>query len=102
VVSDESIDLEVRLHPPLSNTVRQERIKLTLVKDSTLQSVIDGLTERFGSQFRRHLYDDRNQFIPAWVVFINGRPIHLNRPEALATSVNEGDSISFLLALAGG
>jgi len=102
VASEDSIDVEVRLLPPLSNTARQERIKLTLRKDSTLQLVIDGLAERFGSQFRRHLYDDRGQVIPSWVVFINGRPVHLNRPEALATSVNEGDSISFLLALAGG
>jgi hypothetical protein len=29
-------------------------------------------------------------------------PVHFNQPDALATSLCDGDEISFLLALAGG
>ena len=60
------------------------------------------LIDRFGPAFRQHLYDDKGLFIPSWVVFINQRPVHLNRPEALSTPLKDGDDISFLLALAGG
>jgi molybdopterin converting factor small subunit len=96
------MNLRIRLYPPLNNSAGQNRLELSLGDKVTVQTLIDELVGRFGSKFRRHLYDERDQFIPAWYAFVNNRPLHLNRPEALETPLNDGDEVSFILALAGG
>ena len=89
------MNLRILLYPPLDNSAGRDRLDLSLEGKVTIQSLIDELVERYGTDFHRHLYDDRDQLIPAWVVFINKRPVHLNRPEALATPLDDGDEISF-------
>ena len=96
------MNLRIRLYPPLNNTAGRDRLELSLGDRATIQALLDELVARFGSQFRRHLYDDRDQFIPAWCAFINNRAVYLNQPEALETSLSDGDEISLILALAGG
>ena len=92
----------VHLYPPLNNTAGLDRVQLTLVERATIQTVMDALIERFGSEMRRHLYDTENRIIPAWSVFVNGEPIQLNRPEHLQTGLKDGDDLSFLMNIAGG
>ncbi len=92
----------MRLYPPLNDTARQEVVQLSLEEPVTVQTVIDGLVERFGLAFRRHLYDDRGKMIPAWCVFIREHPVQLNSRDGLSTAIQAGDEISFLLNLAGG
>jgi len=92
----------VHLYPPLNNTAGQARVQLTLVEQATIQTVVDALIERFGSEMRRHLYDTQGRIIPAWSVFVNGEPIQLNRPENLQTVLRDGDDLSFLMNIAGG
>lgn len=101
---EESIRVEVRLLPPLSNTAGQERVRLELGGDATLRGVMACLLERFpGQDFYLHLYDTERRLIPAWSVFINGGPaVRLITREGWATPVKDGDEITFLLALAGG
>lgn len=96
------MNLRIRLYPPLNNTAGRDRLELSLGDRVTIQALIDELVGRFGPEFRRHLYDDRDQFIPAWCAFINNRAVHLNQPEALKTPLNDGDEVSLILALAGG
>jgi molybdopterin converting factor small subunit len=96
------MNLRIRLYPPLNNTAGRDRLELSLGEKATIQALIDELVARFGPEFRRHLYDDRDRFIPAWCAFINNRAVHLNQPEALKTPLNDGDEVSFILALAGG
>lgn len=96
------MNLQVRLYPPLNNSVGRDRVDISLEGKATIQLLIDALIARFGPEFRRYLYDDRDKIVPAWCVFLNKQPVHLNRPEALDTPLNEGDEISFMLALAGG
>ena len=100
----ETIQVEVRLLPPLNNTSGRDRVLLTLKKDKTLQGVIDGLLEQFDSRtFYLHLYDTEGRLIPAWQVFINKDPaVRLVARDGLNTPVKDGDEITFLLALAGG
>ncbi len=104
MVDEKTIEVEVQLLPPLSNTAGRERVKLTLREGATIQAVIEALLERFGDpQFRLHLYDTRGQLIPAWCAFVNGRPAaRFGSPEGPATPVMDGDEITFLLSLAGG
>ena len=98
------IEVEVRLLPPLSNTARRERVKLTLKDGATVQEVIDAMVERFDDpKFRLHLYDDKGRLIPAWSVFIKGHsPIRLNSREGPNTPVADGDEVTFILNIAGG
>lgn len=101
---EKSIQVEVRLLPPLNDTSGRDRVRLTLKKDKTLQGVIDGLLEQFGSRaFYLHLYDTEGRLIPAWQAFVNKKPpVRLVAGDGLNTPVKDGDEITFLLALAGG
>ena len=94
--------LRIQLTPPLNNTAGRDFLEIPLQGAENVDALIDQLVERFGPAFRQHLYDDRDLFIPSWVLFINKQPVHLNRPEAFTTPLKDGDELSFLLALAGG
>ncbi|MBW1944291.1 MAG: MoaD/ThiS family protein [Deltaproteobacteria bacterium] len=94
--------LRVQLTPPLNNTAGRDFLEIPLQGEETIETLLNQLIERFGPAFRQHLYDDKDLFIPSWVLFINKEPVQLNRPEAFTTPLKDGDEISFLLALAGG
>ncbi|MGQ9676872.1 MAG: MoaD/ThiS family protein [Chloroflexota bacterium] len=94
--------LTIQLHPPLNNTAGRDWVDLALPEPPTVGGVLQVLVERFGPVFRRHLFDTEERLIPAWCVFINGRPLQLNRPESLAIPVGEGDQLSIILNIAGG
>ena len=85
--------LLVHLYPPLNNSAGRDRLELSFGSEVTIQSVIDHLIGRFGPEFRRNLYDDRDRFISAWCVFVNNQPVHLNIPDALLTHLNDGDEL---------
>lgn len=94
--------LRIQLTPPLNNTAGRDFLEIPLQGAEDVGSLLNQLIERFGPVFRQHLYDDRDLFVPSWVVFINKEPVYLNRPEAFSTPLKDGDELSLLLALAGG
>ncbi len=94
--------ITVQLCPPLNGAAGEEQVSLALPARANLGGVVEELVERFGPQFRRHLYDREGRLIPAWCLFLNGRPVQLNRPEGLATAVHDGDELVLLLNVAGG
>jgi hypothetical protein len=96
------MNLLVHLYAPLNNTAGQARVNLTLAEPATIQTVVDALIERFGSEMWRHLYDTEGRIIPAWSVFVNGEPVQLNRPENLRIVLRDEDDLSFLMNIAGG
>ena len=101
-IGNQYTEVTVKLLPPLSSTTRRDWVKMSL-SDATVGGVIDALIEKFDtSEFRLHLYDTEGRLVPAWCALINGRPVRLNRREALETAVENGDEITFLLNLAGG
>jgi len=94
--------LKVKLFPPLNNTAGRSQVTVELDGEGTIQQVIDALVAQFGPEFRRHLYDDQDRVVPAWSVFVNHRPVQLNRQENLNTPVEDGDELAFILNIAGG
>jgi molybdopterin converting factor small subunit len=96
------MELTIRLYPPLNDTAGRDLVRLAFEGAVTVQQVVDALVDRFGPAFRRHLYDDEGRFIPAWCVFVDERPVQLNRLENLQTPLKEGNAVSFLLNIAGG
>ncbi|NIQ39479.1 MAG: hypothetical protein GTN81_12940 [Proteobacteria bacterium] len=98
-----TIEVDVKLMPPLKNTAGCDSVKLRLAEKRTIQGVIDALIEQFDTpRFRHHLYDTEGRIIPAWCVFVNERPVQLNSQKNTKTRVEDGDEITFLLNLAGG
>jgi molybdopterin converting factor small subunit len=96
------VRVQVRLFPPLNSTAGRSLVQVSLDGQATIQTVIDALVEEYGPEFRRHLYDVEEQIIPAWSVFVGGRPVQLNRPENLSTPIEAGDEVAFILNIAGG
>jgi molybdopterin converting factor small subunit len=96
------MELTIRLYPPLNDTAGRDTVRLAFEGVVTVQRVVDALVERFGPVFRRHLYDAEGRFIPAWCVFVDERPVQLNRLKSLQTPLEEGNAVSFLLNVAGG
>jgi molybdopterin converting factor small subunit len=96
------VEVLVKLFPPLNNTAGRSRVAISLEAGGTIHTVIDRLIEQFGPRFRQHFYDDHGRIIPAWSVFVNGQPVQLNRCENLASPVEDGDELTFILNIAGG
>ncbi len=97
------MSIQVRLYPPLNTAAGRSRVELPAAGLETVADVVTVLTEKFGPDVQRCLFSDDGRIIPAWCVFIGDRsPVYFNSPEALQTSVKDGDELTFLLALAGG
>ena len=96
--------IRVHLYPPLNNAAGRSRLEVVLDRDDdSLQALLDKMVQQFGEPFRKLLYDDRNLIVGGWCAFINQKSaVHFNQPVALATSLCDGDEVSFLLAFAGG
>lgn len=95
--------IRMQLYPPLNAAVGREQVTLSLPGEAaTIRDALDALTARFGGRLSRHLYDAEGRLVPAWCVFVNQKPVYLNRPEALSHPLKEGDDLALLLALAGG
>ena len=94
----------VNLYPPLNNAAGRSHLEILMDRnDVSLQALIDKMADQFGDKFRKQLYDDIGFIIAGWCAFINQKPpVYFNQPDALATTLCDGDEISFLLALAGG
>lgn len=97
------MSVHVKLYPPLNTAIGASRVELPADGLETVKDLIMKLTEKFGENFRRCLFETDGRIIPAWCVFVNNRqPVHFNRSDALQTPVSDGDEVAFLLALAGG
>jgi molybdopterin converting factor small subunit len=101
---ESTVNVEVRLLPPLSNIIGRNRIELSLKEGSTIKEVVAALLESFNNrELRPLLYDEKDQLIPAWTVFINGKQIaQLRSQKTLTKSITDGDEITFLFSMAGG
>lgn len=90
------------MFPPLSLTAGLREFTMEMPANATLEEVIENLIARFGEKFRLHLYDERGKIIPSWSVFRNKDMIQLNKPSALSTKIEDGDTLGFILNIAGG
>jgi MoaD family protein len=97
------MSIRVRLLPPLNTAAGRSRVEIAAEGLETVGDLIKNLTDQFGEDFRRSLFSEDGRLIPAWCVFVNDRPpVYFNSGEALQTPLQEGDEVTFLLALAGG
>jgi molybdopterin converting factor small subunit len=65
---------------------------------ASLSELIETLTELHGENFRNQMLDSKGNLRPAAVIAVNGEQVYLESPRSL----QEGDRVLFLAAIAGG
>jgi len=71
---------------------------LELPKNENLQSILKRLTERYGENFRRILYDDKGIYNNSNLIVVNQVQVYYNENDIL----NDGDELTLLSPVSGG
>jgi molybdopterin converting factor small subunit len=67
---------------------------------SNVEEIINKLINKYGSSFQKQLYDDKDEWIRYWQIFINGKNIRLLKYHD--TELKEDDIMIFLPVIQGG
>ncbi|UCF60931.1 MAG: MoaD/ThiS family protein [Anaerolineaceae bacterium] len=67
---------------------------------TTVRDLIETLVDRYGQKAKEALYDEKGQFDPLVQVLLNGE--EWLAQDQLDTALNDGDSIIFMMMMAGG
>jgi len=95
------IKIQVLGLPTLAQAVGKREIELDLPEGTpTVQGVLDHLIQQFGSSVREALYDRQGALNPIIQIALNGRKFVA--PERLDTPLKGGDTLTFMLLMAGG
>jgi len=95
------IKIEVVGLPALSQAVGKRETELDVPgREVTVRRVIDHLTQRFGPSAKKALYDQKGDLHPTIQIALNGKKF-ITR-DRLDTSLNGGDTLTFMLLMAGG
>ena len=93
------INLEFLGFPMVSDVVRKKKMELE-VPGNTVKQVIDELIRLYGKKVRDSFYDEIGNFDAIIQITLNGRTfIPADKHD---TPLNEGDTLAFMLLLAGG
>jgi molybdopterin converting factor small subunit len=93
------IHVEFLGFPMMTDVVGKKKLELD-ISGNTVKNVIDELIKRYGKKVRDALYDHEGNFDPMIQVAHNGKSfIPANKHDTLC---NDGDSLTFMLLLAGG
>jgi len=93
------INVEFAGLPMVSDIVREKKLALDLSGD-TVRDVIDELIKRYGKKVRQAFYDAQGNFDPMIQIALNGKSFIPS--DKHDTPLNEGDSLIFVILLAGG
>jgi MoaD family protein len=67
---------------------------------TTVRDLIDTLVDRYGQKAKQALYDEKGQFDPLVQVLLNGE--EWVTQDRFDTTLQEGDSLIFMMMMAGG
>ena len=93
------INVEFLGFPTVSDVVGKKKIKLDIPGNS-VKNAIDGLIGLYGKKVRDSFYDEKGNLDVTIQMMLNGKlfaPADIQSP-----SLNEGDTLIFMLLLAGG
>ena len=74
--------------------------KVIIVEALILKDVIDAITLKYGGDFERHIYDEKNNLRRFINIYINGKDMRFLK--LFDTLLNDGDEISIVPAVGGG
>ena len=93
------INVEFLGLPMISEVLGKKKLELDIT-GNTVKDVIDELIRSYGKNVKDFLYDEEGNFDVMIQVTLNGKAfIPANKHH---TSLNEGDTLMFMLLLAGG
>lgn len=93
------INLEFLGFPMVSDAVGKRKLELN-ISGATVKDVIDELINRYGKKVRDAFYDTQGSFDLMIQISLNGKSFI--PPDKHNISLNEGDTLVFMLLLAGG
>lgn len=85
--------------PMVSDVIGKKKLELD-ISGNTVRDVLEELTHRYGKKVVEALYDPQGNFDLMIQVSLNGKTIL--SPDQHDTPLKEGDSLLFMLLLAGG
>ena len=95
------IKIEVLGLPALSEAIGKRETELDLPGGiATVQHALDHLVQPFGPSLRKALYDQQGSLNPIIQIALNGK--RFMSPDRLDTALREGDTLTFMLLMAGG
>jgi MoaD family protein len=93
------IDIEFLGFPMVSDVVGKKKLELD-IPGNTVKNVIDELIRRYGKKVKEAFYDATGDFDVTIQVTLNGKT--LIPADKHHTPLKEGDTLIFMLLLAGG
>jgi len=93
------INVEFLGFPMVSDVVGKKKLELS-ISGQTVKDVIDELIRRYGKKVREAFYDAEGNFDLMIQIALNGKSFI--PPDKHQTPLNEGDTLTFMLLLAGG
>ncbi len=94
------ITVDLKGFPTLSDAIGKKTLHLD-VEGRTVNHVIENLIRVHGEKAKEAFYDEKGRFDPIIQVALNGKTF-VSPEEFEKPILQEGDSIAFLLLLAGG
>jgi molybdopterin converting factor small subunit len=93
------VSIEIVGVPMLSDIIGKKKFDL-VVPGKTIKDLIEELIRKYGTRLRKALYGEKGIFDPMIQITLNGEKwIPADRHD---TTLNEGDTIIFMILLAGG
>ena len=93
------INVEFLGFPMVSDVIRKKKLEVN-ISGETVKDVMDALIKRYGKKVRDAFYDAGGNFDLMIQIALNGKafiPVDKHH-----TPLNEGDTLTFMLLLAGG
>lgn len=94
------ITVELKGFPTLSDGIGKKTLDLD-IEGRTVHEVIENLIRVHGKKAREAFYDEKGRFDPIIQVALNGKTF-ISVEEFEKPLLQEGDTVAFLLLLAGG
>lgn len=93
------VRIEIVGVPMLSDVIGMKKFELD-VPGKTVKDLLEELTRKYGVKVRKVLYDEKGAFDPMIQIAVNGEKwIPADRHD---TTLNDGDTLIFMILLAGG
>ena len=93
------VRVEIAGVPMLSDVVGKKKFEIN-IQGKTVRDLIEELIRKYGAKVRKVLYGEKGTFDPMIQIALNGEK--WIPPDQHDMTINEGDTLIFMILLAGG
>ena len=92
--------IKVKFFTSLREITGKKVDQVQLQSTTTVGKLLEGLSDKYGKEFKEYLYNKKGKVRPYLMILVNGKGINvLQGPE---TKLKEGDTIAILPPVGGG